>query len=191
MVKYFVTAVLLSAMMFFVSSCTQEAEEVEIIPDTEEVTITKEEVIEAQKIWGEGIVKIGEVYSNDGDYVKAASDHIDKLYGYDMTEVLFKPTLAAEKQFRLNKEGALSYFVGDNDNYQEDKGFAIKPWTDVKWESKGVITEGNFAVAMGNYYFTDTDGNDTKVEYTFAYQKNDEGELKIVLHHSALPYNPE
>ncbi len=158
--------------------------------ETENVTITKQEVLDAQKEWAEGIVKIGEVYSDDGDYVAAARKHIEDLYGYDMGKVLFKPTLAAEKQFRTNFEGALSYFVGDNEDYPEDHGFAIKPWTDVRWESTGIITKGNMAVAMGNYYFTPADGSDeVKVEYSFGYTKDDEDNLKIILHDSHLPYS--
>ena len=45
------------------------------------------------------------------------------------------------------------------------------------------------ALAMGNYFFTDLNGNKTKVEYTFAYIKHDIGDLKIILHHSSLPYS--
>jgi len=45
------------------------------------------------------------------------------------------------------------------------------------------------ALAMGNYFFTDLEGNKTKVEYTFAYIKGDTGELKIILHHSSLPFS--
>ncbi len=158
--------------------------------EKETMNISKQEVLDAQKTWGEGIVTIGKAYSEDGDYVAAARKHIETLYGYDMGEVLFKPTLAAEKQFRTSFEGALSYFVGHNENYPEDHGFAIKPWTNVRWESTGIITEGNMAVAMGNYYFTPADGSDeVKVEYTFGYTKDDEGNLKIILHGSHLPYS--
>ena len=46
----------------------------------------------------------------------------------------------------------------------------------------------NIAIAMGNYYFTDLEGVKTKVEYTFVYKQNNEGDLKIILHHSSLPY---
>ena len=47
------------------------------------------------------------------------------------------------------------------------------------------------AVAMGNYFFTPTEGGeDVKVEYSFSYTKNDKGELKIILHGSHLPYSP-
>ena len=40
---------------------------------------------------------------------------------------------------------------------------------------------------MGNYFFTDLDGNEAKVEYTFGY-KLFEGELKIDVHHSSFPF---
>ena len=39
------------------------------------------------------------------------------------------------------------------------------------------------------YIFTDLDGNEAKVEYTFGY-KLSQGVLKIDLHHSSFPYNP-
>tara|TARA_B100000768_G_C10947088_1_gene236083 strand:- start:353 stop:493 length:141 start_codon:yes stop_codon:yes gene_type:complete len=45
-------------------------------------------------------------------------------------------------------------------------------------------------MAMGNYYFTGPDGTETKVEFTFDYVMDDEGNLKINLHHSSLPYSP-
>ena len=155
------------------------------------VVISEQEVLEAQKVWGEGIVIIGDVYSAEGDYSAAAEKHIADLYGYNLGAVLFKPTLASEKQFRTDKEGALSYFVGHNSNFPEDHGFAIKPWTAVRWESIGIKTEGNMAVAMGNYFFTPADGSDeVKVEYTFAYTKDDEGKLRIIMHGSHLPYSP-
>ena len=33
---------------------------------------------------------------------------IDNMYGYDLGDVMFKPTLASDIQFRLTKEAALS-----------------------------------------------------------------------------------
>ena len=41
---------------------------------------------------------------------------------------------------------------------------------------------------MWNYFFTDLDGNEAKVEYTFGY-KSINGNLKIDLHHSSFPYS--
>ena len=151
--------------------------------------ITAEEISQAQQVWGEGIVAIGKEYTDKGDYVKAAENHIDTLYAYQAGTVLFKPTKAADKQFRLTKESALSYFVGGNDNFSEDGGFAIHPWTNVRFENVATYIHGNYAVAMGNYFFTQVNGEEVKVEYTFGYIKGTDGKLKINLHHSSLPFS--
>ncbi len=153
--------------------------------------ITEREVVTAQKMWGDGIVRIGQVYSEKGNYSNEAADFIQDMYGYDLSSVLFKPTLASNDQFRSSFDAALSYFVGGNDAYAEDKGFAIKPYTNVKFDNVGIINNScRMAVAMGNYFFTDTKGSETKVEYTFAYVKDSDGDLRIVAHQSSLPYNP-
>ncbi len=151
--------------------------------------ISKEEVAQAQEIWGNGIVAIGKAFLDKGDYVKAAEKHLDTLYYFEAGEVLFKPTKAADAQFRPDREGALSYFVGNNAKYDEDHGFAIHPWTNVRFENMATSIQGNYAVAMGNYFFTQTDGTDVKVEYTFGYVKDKNGTLKINLHHSSLPFS--
>ncbi|MGF1461592.1 MAG: phosphoribosyl-AMP cyclohydrolase [Maricaulaceae bacterium] len=154
--------------------------------------ITEQEVVEAQNAWGQGIVDIGQAYSQGGDYVGAASDHINQFYGYDLSLVLFKPTLAADEQFRGAFDGALSYFVGGNPSYPEDKGFALKPWTKVRWENAGITNNTcKMAVAMGNYYFTPQKGDETKVEYTIGYVKDVDGDLRMVVHKSSLPFDGE
>ncbi|MEJ2333629.1 MAG: hypothetical protein P8Y08_12755 [Desulfobulbaceae bacterium] len=152
-------------------------------------TITAEEIAAAQKTWGDGIVAIGRAFLDKGDYVKAAENHLDTLYTFEAGPVLFKPTKAAETQFRSTREAALSYFVGGNDNYAEDHGFAIHPWTNVRFENNANYIHGNYAVAMGNYFFTQIDGTEVKVEYTFGYIKGADGRLKINLHHSSVPFS--
>ncbi|MEE4539656.1 MAG: phosphoribosyl-AMP cyclohydrolase [Erythrobacter sp.] len=155
--------------------------------------ISEQEVVEAQQAWGKGIVEIGRVYSEGGDYRKAAADHITEFYAYDESLVLFKPTLASVEQFRPSFDGALSYFVGGNPSYPEDKGFAITPWSAVRWQNAGITNNiCNMAVAMGNYYFTPAaGGEETKVEYTIAYIRDAEGDLKMAVHKSTIPYSPE
>jgi hypothetical protein len=150
--------------------------------------ITTEEVEAAQKEWGEGIVAISKAYTTKGDYVAAAKKHLDTLYNYDNGMVLFKPTLAADDQFRGTYDEALSYFV--KGKLAEDTGFAIKGWTNVRFENEGIVTDDDNAVAMGNYYFTGPDGSITKVEYTFGYVRGPNGKLKINTHHSSVPYAP-
>ncbi|MBC8209038.1 MAG: hypothetical protein H8E79_07715 [Desulfobulbaceae bacterium] len=150
--------------------------------------ITEQEVALAQQAWGEGIVKIGKVFTDGGDFSAAAEEHLDTLYAFEQGPVLFKPTKAAAEQFRLTRESALSYFVGGNAKYAEDHGFAINPWTNVRFENVTVFIRGDYAVAMGNYYFTQVDGQEVKVEYSFGYLKGADGRLKINLHHSSLPF---
>lgn len=150
--------------------------------------ITTEEVEAAQQEWGEGIVAISAVHSQGGDYEERAREHLDTLYNYDNSMVLFKPTLAADDQFRGTYDEALSYFV--TGMRSEDTGFAIKGWTDVRFENEGIVTDDDNAIAMGNYYFTGADGSVTKVEYTFGYVRGPDGKLKINTHHSSVPFEP-
>lgn len=149
--------------------------------------LTLEQVTALQDAWGEGIVNIGAIHAADGDYRGAATDHINTFYAYEEGEVLFKPTLAAEDQFRGTFDEALSYFVGGD--IAEDGGFAIAPYTNVRWENEGTIISGDTAMSMGNYFFTTTDGSEVKVEYTFGFEQMENGEPKIVLHHSSLPFS--
>jgi len=188
-----IAVVLATILSLGITSCKQSTQkENATITQTEtKIVITEQEVLDAQKAWGEGIVKIGKVYLEKGDYKTAAIEHINNFYNYQEGVVLFKPTLASDKQFRTDFQGALSYFVGGDENYPEDHGFAIKPWSNVRWENIGIKIIGNMAIAMGNYYFTPAKGgDDVKVEYSFAYTKDKDGKLKIILHDSHLPYKP-
>ena len=152
--------------------------------------ITKQQVENTQNTWGDGVVKIGSLKEDRSECEDFTNKFLDKLYAFELGAVSFKPTKCAIKQFRPTKSEALSYFIaGDNRACEEDKGFAIQPWTKVRFENFNLIIEENRAIAMGNYFFTDVDGNEAKVEYTFGY-KLIKGSLKIDLHHSSFPYNP-
>ena len=151
--------------------------------------INKEQVKESQEIWGNGVVKIGSLKEDRAACEEYASEFLDNLYAFESGEVLFKPTKCEIEQFRPTKNQALSYFIaGDDRACNEDKGFAINPWTKVRFENSGIIIDGDRAIAMGNYYFTDLSGSEAKVEYTFGYKLID-GKLKIDLHHSSFPYS--
>lgn len=150
--------------------------------------ITREEVISAQDAWSDAIVAIGRAYTNGEDYRVLTQEVVDTLYGYREGTVLFKPTKAAEDQFRLTEEEAISYFIAGF--VPEDKGFALQPWSEVRFENIGIRLGCSDALAMGNYYFTDLNsGQEAKVEYTFGYRKDEDGNLFIDLHHSSLPYH--
>jgi len=153
--------------------------------------ITESEVNAAQELWGQSIVEIGRAYLDGGDYAARAAQALDELYAYGRHNVLFKPTKAAETQFRSGRKDALSYFVGGDKSHPEDTGFALVPWTAVRFEPCNFTTLNDITLAMGNYYFTDTTGKDTKVEYTFGYWRDEIGAVRIVLHHSSLPFKQD
>ena len=147
-----------------------------------------QEIEKAQKNWGEGIVKIGGLKDSVKECRMFTVDFISKMYDYDNGIVQFKPTKASDTQFRGDLKAALSYFIGSNSDFIEDNGFALNPWVSVEFENNSINIIDDIAIAMGNYFFTDNGGSKTKVEYSYVYKKNDEGDLKIILHHSSLPF---
>ena len=149
-----------------------------------------------QAKWAEAIKTISKVHKEGGDYIGAAGDAAAELYAYGHSNVLFKPTKAAEFPFRPTAGEAMSYFVGGSvvDNgYAEDAGFAInggKGWKECIYDNHQVEIKNGVGIAMGNYYFTSAaDQSQTKVEYTFGYTRCDDGKVRIFLHHSSVPYS--
>ena len=153
--------------------------------------ITEAEVLKAQKVWGEAVVQISKDFEAGGldKAKKTAQAALDAAYAYDMGPVLFKPTLAAIPQnIRSTEEGALAYFVGGNKKFPNDSGFALKGWRSVESKNSVIHLNGNTALTMGNVSFTDKNGKVTTVDKTWGYVKDSAGNVKIVLHHSSLPY---
>ena len=155
--------------------------------------ISEADVLAAQQAWGDALVQISKDFEEGGiEQARAtAASVIDAAYGYNLGPVLFKPTLAAAPQtFRTTAEGALSYFVGHDDAFPGDSGFALKGWRSVEIDNAALFIDGTTAMSMGNVSITDKDGNVTTVDKTWGYSLDSEGTLRIVLHHSSLPYQP-
>merc|ERR1711988_859833 len=90
---------------------------------------------------------------------------------------------------------AMSYFVGGkvvDNGYDEDAGFAInggKGWKKCIYKNHNIVETGDVALAMGTYDFTSMDdGSVATVEYSFGYKRCDDGKVRIMLHHSSVPY---
>ena len=164
--------------------------------------IRKKEVKAAQKAWTEALVSISQIHKDEGfDAAKSlAGDVIDGAYDYQAGPVAFKPTWAyGDTTFRTKRRGALSYFVGGDKRF-DDLGFAIgnkpdaetgerSPWADA-WAKNAVIRlDGDTATSMGWVYTQDENGNVSKVDKTWTWRKDDEGNLRIVVHHSSIPYS--
>lgn len=153
--------------------------------------ITQAEVEAAQAAWGEALVQISRDFEEGGiEAARATAEAvIDSAYGFDMGPVLFKPTLTtAPDTFRTTREGALAYFVGHDENFPADDGFALKGWTAVEIENAAIFIAGDVAKTMGNVHLTNADGSVTTVDKTWGFKRDGEGALRIVLHHSSLPF---
>ena len=157
------------------------------------VAISEQDIFEAIEVWGEGIIKISHFFETEGieKAREAASQMLDNLYGFEIGPVLFKPTLSGGSQtFRHTKEGALSYFVGQDPSYPLDTGFGLKFWRMFKSETSGIFISDNVAIWMGWVSFTDRNGAVTKVDKSWGYKFHKDGSLRIMHHHSSLPYIP-
>lgn len=144
--------------------------------------------------WGDGLIEMSNAYEQHGlDVARSAAERfIDTVYAYDLSPVLFKPTLASgEYTFRPTRKGALSYFIGHDPDFPLDRGFALMGWRHVSSETSHQLINESIALWMGWMTMTDKDGNVTKVDKTFGYTRDVDGRLRIVLHHSSLPYQPD
>ena len=105
------------------------------------MTITEKELAEARINWGKGLIDIASSYDKDGinKVNSLASEILNNLYGFEFGPILFKPTLSGGIQtFRTDKEGTLSYFIGQNSKYSSDTGFALKSWRRHDFKAKPV-----------------------------------------------------
>jgi len=150
--------------------------------DVELVNIT-------QKKWADIVLKIGNAYREKINFDDLVIELLHGVYAFDYCNILFKPTLAKDNQFRSTKEEFISYFLGQNKVCKEDKGFAIKNWKSIKFENFKIVNHNEQLLSMGNYYFEDEKNEILKVEYTFGFIKISSNQLRINLHHSSLPYN--
>ena len=158
----------------------------------ENMPISEQDISEAISAWGSGILEISKGYEVGGfEQARDVADNmLDRLYGFHLGPVLFKPTLSGGiNTFRQTKLGALSYLVGHNSNYPGDTGFGIKYWRDVRPDMAAVFLDERVAMWMGWVTFTDKNDNVTKVDKSWGYKLDEDGELKIMLHHSSLPYD--
>lgn len=153
--------------------------------------ITREEILAAQKGWGDALVAISIAHDEQGSDAaeELAQTAVLRLYAHEDGPVLFKPTLAsAPHRFRTTQEGALSYFIGGNPAFPNDTGFAYKGWREVAVDNAAIFIDGRVGMTMGDVTFTNAAGVAVSVDKTWGFRKTDDGTVVIVLHHSSLPY---
>ncbi len=158
--------------------------------------ITEQQVNAAQQAWCDGLVNVAQTHARGGDAKAVAARMLDDLYDYADGKVFFKPTLAfGPRTFRPTREGALAYFVGGNPAFPEDTGFALKGWTKARYDNNasenGIQIHGDIAITMGNVYITGPDGKEVMVDKTFVFRRCKDGNLRLCVHKSALPFSPD
>jgi hypothetical protein len=155
--------------------------------------ISQAQVTQAQQAWCDALLSISRAYRRGGiSQARATAETVlDQAYGYNYGPVAFKPTLTSGAQtFRPTKQGALAYFVGGDPAYPNDRGFALNPWDKCALRTQVIQLYGNVAITMGNVDLTDSSGKVTTVDKTWAFLREPDGQTRIVLHHSSLPYQP-
>ena len=146
-------------------------------------------MIESNKIndflnsWKDGIIRIGKVYLENGDYKRSAEKFVETHYAFDSESVLFKPTFTKEVIFRNSKDKALSYFIGGN--IDEDHGFALKPWEKISINELNILEENELKISMGIFKLKPVNKKEIiSVAFTFVLTENNDT-LKIKVHHSS------
>ncbi|MCC5925881.1 MAG: phosphoribosyl-AMP cyclohydrolase [Bacteroidetes bacterium] len=154
---------------------------------TDRNEITRAMIEQAQEGWIAALVSVGAAE----DPSARAYEVLTNYYDFSGSGVLFKPTLThGEQTFRMTKDGALSYFVGGNAAFAQDDGFALRPYVSGVADIKDVVIVGKAAIAMGNITLTAYDGSTVMVDKTFGYRMDENGNLRIITHHSSLPFSP-
>ena len=146
--------------------------------------IEKNEVIKFLSSWTNGVIEIGKAYEEKDDFTGIAINFLNHHYAFEEDNVMFKPTFTSIKLFRNNFEEALSYFIAGY--FDEDNGFALKPWTKIELDQEpNIRLIDNCVCVMGSLNFYPLKSEDySKVVFTFILKKFSNN-LKLILHHSS------
>ncbi|RGP54313.1 hypothetical protein [Pseudomonas abyssi] len=155
-------------------------------------TFTDQMVVDSVQRWCDNVVRIGQIHSEGGDVTAAATQILTDTYDYDKGKVLFKPTLTFGPQtYRPTKEGALSYFIGGNPDFPDDTGFKLKPWMKLWFNKLDYLLHGDLAIVQCNVHLIGEDDSHIFVNKSFVFKMCDDGRVRIVLHQSSLPFQPQ
>lgn len=141
-------------------------------------------VLEFLKSWTDGVIDIGKIYLENGEFVAQSEKFLYAHYAFNEQDILWKPTFTKDKIFRHDFNGALSYFVGAP--IKEDRGFAVRPWKKIELhEQPNLIVEGDVVIVMGALDFYHFESEESSVvAFTFVLKEFGE-RFKIIVHHSS------
>lgn len=102
---------------------------------------------------------------------------------YSATAVL-NPTLSP--YIRQGKAQIRPYFEGGGE--YDDAGFLKQGIVKVDFIENRWQDLGEAGVLIGKYKFTRSSGEPVSADYTFVFRKDERGVVRIVVHHSSLPF---
>lgn len=127
--------------------------------------VTPADIENYQQQWSEAVV----------------SCDIEKLMSLYDPEAILKPTVSSV--IRRTPEDIKLYFVGGEKF--SDKGFLNKEICKIFFKRKPPLIEDRFAIDVGEYIFTQKNGNEIQAHYTFCYKWLN-AQLFIITQHSSL-----
>lgn len=177
----FILAILLVSLNF--SSCSKQKED----SNTLKISISEAEIIAFQKAYGISFNAISQSVEDNSYYETAARKHIDKNYNIESGEFMFKIGNETSSNYRSTYDGILSYFIGKNKAFPNDKGITKQNWRKIDWNNNGIIKDGDMAIVMGQATLTNQNGETRLQNYTMCLKKTEGGNLKLIAHKIAKP----
>lgn len=150
------------------------------------------EIEELERRWCDLLLDASQTQAAGGDAGSAVDRLLSEVYAFDECQVMIKPTLGfGDHTFRTTRAEARSYFLGNDPGFPEDVGFATLPWKAVRFENRGVLEQEEQVVVMANFWFERAEGGEVMVDKTLVLRMFPDQKLRIVAHHSSIPYCPE
>lgn len=148
------------------------------------------QITHAQSMWANGVIEMSKALSCGGiDQARSIAEQwIDRTYDFEHGPVLFKPTTARGRQsFRHTKRGAIAYFIGHDADFPNDVGLAATPWEKIAFGGSAYAREGATLLWMGQAFLSAPNRPELVVNKSLVYRHTQDGQLRIILHHSSLP----
>ena len=153
--------------------------------------ITEQALAAARQTWGDALIAISTAFDQRGiDAARTvAGAALDTAYG------LTPGPFCLSRRWPTETDGTiptapLPTSLAIATITQMTAVLALKAG-DLSFHKPLVTYTGDVAMWMGSVTFTDKNGTVLKVDKSWGYKMDQAGTLRIVLHHSSLPYQPE
>lgn len=140
-----------------------------------------------QSRWADDLCQLGKEQEREM-LQRRAQLFVRSHYCYDEpgVTVLFKPTLASSIPQRNHAQGAISYFIGGDDFFPEDQGFALMGWRELSFVNQEWSLLSDVVLVAGQLHLYKRSGHCVIADYTMGYMCCQDGQWRLMLHHSSV-----